>query len=453
MPVGNEEDEDSDEETMRILKKAALRDADSDDDDEEEEEGSEEEEVPKSKKGKDSTPKAATTPAKGKGKGKGKTPTPASDSDSGSEGEGGNIFERVKASASATAKGATLGDLQWDEVAPLGGKGKEGKKGKNGKEKAEAEAESSDESEEEEVGGKRKLRTRQKESVKRRAEKDLRTREAQLADGSLLPQNRDDFERLLIAQPNSSYLWVQFMAHLLQGADVAGARAVAARALRVVDYREEDEKYNVWVALLNMEQAYGSPDTQAAAFTRAVAESKGKRIHLAMANTHEMAGDMQLAEDMYCRALKRPQFKKSKKVWMAYHGFKLRTGEEGAARQQLTRSLQSLSRHKHVDVTKSFALSQFDNNLVDGGRALFEELLASYPKRTDLWHLYVDREVKLGNVVQSRAIFERMISAKSSGKNMRAAFKKYLGFEQRQGDAGRAEAVKAKAQAYVASVD
>jgi rRNA biogenesis protein RRP5 len=115
--------------------------------------------------------------------------------------------------------------------------------------------------------------------------------------------------------------------------------------------------------------------------------------------------------------------------------------------------LQSLSRHKHVDVTKSFALAMFDQGLIDGGRALFEELLTSYPKRSDLWNLLLDREVKMGHIVQSRALFERMISAKTSGKNIRTAFKKYLAFEQKGGDAARVEAVKAKAQAYVASVD
>jgi hypothetical protein len=34
------------------------------------------------------------------------------------------------------------------------------------------------------------------------------------------------------------------------------------------------EKYNVWIALLNMEHKYGTTETLEQAFTRAVAESK-----------------------------------------------------------------------------------------------------------------------------------------------------------------------------------
>jgi hypothetical protein len=55
-----------------------------------------------------------------------------------------------------------------------------------------------------------------------------------------VPESQDDFERMLIAQPNSSYLWVQYIAFHLQSAAIDAARAVAVRALRTIDFREED---------------------------------------------------------------------------------------------------------------------------------------------------------------------------------------------------------------------
>lgn len=66
-----------------------------------------------------------------------------------------------------------------------------------------------------------------------------------LANGTLLPEHADDFERMLIAQPNSSFLWVQYMAFHLQSAAIDAARAVASRALRTIDYREEDVRRNI----------------------------------------------------------------------------------------------------------------------------------------------------------------------------------------------------------------
>lgn len=66
-----------------------------------------------------------------------------------------------------------------------------------------------------------------------------------LAEGKLLPETCDDFERLLVAQPNSSFLWVQYIAFYLQQVDVDAARTVANRALRTIHYREDDVNFDL----------------------------------------------------------------------------------------------------------------------------------------------------------------------------------------------------------------
>jgi len=146
------------------------------------------------------------------------------------------------------------------------------------------------------------------------------------------------------------------------------------------------------------------------------------------------------------------QYKKSKKMWIAYHQFKIRSGDVTGAKEQLSRSMQCLSRHKHVEVISKYALSEFEFGSADRARVLFEELLNNYPKRVDLWHLYVDKEVKLGHVSQSRKLFDRMIASKSSTKNMKLVFKKYLEFEMKFGTSILQEAVKQKAREYVIGV-
>jgi rRNA biogenesis protein RRP5 len=99
-----------------------------------------------------------------------------------------------------------------------------------------------------------------------------------------------------------------------------------------------------------------------------------------------------------------------------------------------------------------YALAEFDVGSADRGRAVFEELVGSYPKRTDLWHIYVDKEVKSGYEAQARQLFERMICGKASARNMKAIFKKYLQFEQTHGTPDQQEAVKSKAREYVKSI-
>jgi hypothetical protein len=62
-----------------------------------------------------------------------------------------------------------------------------------------------------------------------------------------IPSSPEDFERQLLAEPNNSFVWIQFMAHCIKNVDIVGARAVAERALRTINFREEDVRaYCVW---------------------------------------------------------------------------------------------------------------------------------------------------------------------------------------------------------------
>jgi rRNA biogenesis protein RRP5 len=183
-------------------------------------------------------------------------------------------------------------------------------------------------------------------------------------------------------------------------------------------------------------------------FTRAVQESKGKYIYLALADTYELADDIDGAAGVLEKALKR--HKKSKKVWMRYHELYIKHGMEKKAKECLSRSIQSLSRHKHIEVISHYALTEFEHGSIDRGRVLFEDLLTSYPKRTDLWHIYIDKEVKAGYIPQARQLLDRLVSGKLSAHNMKAAFKKYLQLESKYGTPSDEERVKDMAKDYVA---
>jgi rRNA biogenesis protein RRP5 len=357
-----------------------------------------------------------------------------------------------------------LGDLDWGDK--TSSSKVSNKKNSNKKAKFEATSEGSDDKEEEEESdfgegdsdsdeeghNKDKKTSRKKDADRKKHEKELRARELALAEGRLLPDSVNDFERLIIGQPNSSFLWIQYIAFHVKNADIDAARVIANRALRTIHFREEDEKFNVWVALLNMEYRYGTRESFERALVQAVNESKGKLIFLSLATSMEQARDVAGAESLFEKALKRPQFRKSKKVWMAYHLLKLKHGDIAGAKAQLSRSLQALSPHKHVEVIRHFATAEFDVGSVDRARVLFEELLSNYPKRNDLWNVYVDKEVKMGNIVQARQLFERMISLKVSPKVMKTVFKKYLDFENNCGDVRSQELVKQKAREYVNSI-
>ena len=131
---------------------------------------------------------------------------------------------------------------------------------------------SSDEDDEEEQATKKKRRRRKE--IEQDLTADLHTK---------VPESNADFERMLLGSPNSSYLWVQYMAFQLQLSEVEKAREIARRALKTINFREEQEKLNVWIALLNLENVYGTEDSLDATFKDAARHNDSKTIHLRLA--------------------------------------------------------------------------------------------------------------------------------------------------------------------------
>lgn len=55
------------------------------------------------------------------------------------------------------------------------------------------------------------------------------------------------------------------------------------------------------------------------------------------------------------------------------------------------RGLKVLPRHKHIKFITKTAIEEFKSGVPDRGRSLFENMLREYPKRTDLWSVYLDQ--------------------------------------------------------------
>lgn len=140
---------------------------------------------------------------------------------------------------------------------------------------------------------------RKKAAERRREEERIREKEAKLLSADSTPETAEDFERFLLAQPNSSFLWIQYMAFQLSLADIDAARNVAERALKKINFRQEQEKMNVWVALLNLEHKYGTPETVADVLARAAQHNNPKHVYLHAVEMYERAGEDDKAEEIY----------------------------------------------------------------------------------------------------------------------------------------------------------
>ncbi|EEF30787.1 programmed cell death protein, putative [Ricinus communis] len=292
--------------------------------------------------------------------------------------------------------------------------------------------------------------TRQaKKKVKEEREQEIRAAEERLLEKDI-PRTADEFEKLVHGSPNNSFVWIKYMAFMLDLADIEKARSIAERALRTINFREENEKLNVWVAYFNLENEYGNPPEEAVknVFQRALQYCDPKKVHLALLGVYERTEQHKLADELLDRMVKK--FKISCKIWLRRVQRHLKQEQDGV-QSTVKRALLSLPRHKHIKFISQAAILEFKCGVPDRGRSMFEGILREYPKRTDLWSVYLDQEIRLGDVDVTRTLFERATSLSLPAKKMQFLFKKYLEYEKSVGDEEQIESVKKKAMEYVES--
>ncbi|KAF4145864.1 Suppressor of forked protein (Suf) [Phytophthora infestans] len=290
-----------------------------------------------------------------------------------------------------------------------------------------------------------------KSSKKNRLQSDewVALREKALASNEDVPQSASDYERLLAVSPQSSYLWIQFMAFHVSLTEIDLARDVAARATSAVSFRDEKEKLNVWVAYLNLEHDFGDDASFLRVFKSALQVNHPKRVYLHLIDLYARAEEHEDVKQTLATMQKK--FRTSKQTWIRSLQYLVGQKQFAEAAETLQRSLKSLAAHKHLPVILKYGQLLYEQGELDKARTIFEGILANYPKRMDLWNVYLDKEIKFGNVALVRALFERLLAMEFSAKKMKFLFKKYLQFEQDQGDDEHVEHVKQLAKDFVAS--
>ena len=109
------------------------------------------------------------------------------------------------------------------------------------------------------------------------------------------PQTASDYERLLLGQPDSSALWIAYMAFHMQVSELSKAREIAERGIKTINVREETEKLNVWIAYLNLEIVYGSDETVEDVFGRACQYNDEQDVHERVASIYIQSEKMDVS--------------------------------------------------------------------------------------------------------------------------------------------------------------
>jgi rRNA biogenesis protein RRP5 len=122
--------------------------------------------------------------------------------------------------------------------------------------------------------------------------------------------------------------------------------------------------------------------------------------------------------------------------WLNYATFLLTTlNRPNDARALLLRATQSVPAHDHRLLTAKFGALEFSSPHGDAerGRTVFEGLLSAWPRRHDLWDMYVDLERGHGRAENVRGLYERMAGARMKKRRAMFVFKRWLEWEEKIG--------------------
>ncbi len=268
----------------------------------------------------------------------------------------------------------------------------------------------------------------------------------------------------------------------VEATEIERARAVAEKALKTIHFREQKEKFNVWLALLNLENLYGTAQSLDKAVERAVQFNDPKAVHLQLAKMFEATNKIPRAVETLEKLSKKHYDNPS--IWMELVSLHFRRSRPDDGRSVFKSAVEKLPARERIAITTKFAQIEYRLGSVDRARTLLDGVVTHYPKRNDIWSLYADAEMKLlaaaaakrdaanatvkasatatavreqkvateqlnAQISACRNLFERLTAGSFKPKAMKTFFTRYHNFEKQYGTAASAERVLAKVKEYI----
>jgi len=144
--------------------------------------------------------------------------------------------------------------------------------------------------------------------------------------------------------------------------------------------------------------------------------------------------------------IKNKSFTPDPAIWLSYATFLMTTLSPPTptrARALLSRATQSVPSSQHRYLTQKFASLEFKlpNGDAERGRTIFEGLVSTWPKKWDVWDVYVSLEMSHGGEENVRGLFERMSKVSMKKRRAEAVFRRWREWEASVGNAAAAKKV------------
>ena len=304
-------------------------------------------------------------------------------------------------------------------------------------ENEEKEEKEENEEKEEEIDTKKKS-AKEREKAKIKKEINIRNIEQEKKEEI----NAEYYEKLILSDHDNSLYWIQYASYILENLGLESSRKIFERAIKTIDISKQKEKLNIWIAYINLENIYGDENSLKSIVERSLEVNDKKQIYLQLIRIYTNSKKYIIAYEIYRICIK--DYFNDFEIWKKYleflfeinYGIKLQNkGDIPDTKSGLRKAMQVLSEKKQLDITIYYAQLLFAFNIIEEGRNTFDNILNEYPKRKDIWFVYIDKEIKYGkNIEKIRKIFERMFEINFKLSALKSIFKKYLEFEQSNGD-------------------
>lgn len=185
-----------------------------------------------------------------------------------------------------------------------------------------------------------KISTADRFRLARTEEARVRTIEESYANADAQPTTVDHFERLVMATPNSSLAWINYMVFHMQCNEIHRARTVARKAFKKISFRDGEELLNVWLALLNLELRYGDKETFDAVLAEALQVNEPFKVYARCLQMLASVAKVEELSDMVLTFTKK--FRAQAECWTTAAAAFCEVGMIDKAQPLLNRALASL---------------------------------------------------------------------------------------------------------------
>ena len=292
--------------------------------------------------------------------------------------------------------------------------------------------------EDEDKKEKRKISSkREKDNLK----KEIKIREIERANENNEIKNVPYYERIILKDHDNSLNWIEYASYILDSLNLVSARQIFERALKVIDIAKINEKLNIWVAYLNLENIYGDEKSFNQILDRAKEVCDKKLLYNHLIQIYMNSKKYEEASEIYKILIK--DYFDDLEIWKKYIEFLFQINELKNEKEEnnlmidiiepkegLNKSMQVLKKKSHLDIMSWYAQLLYRYNKNEEARNMFDNILKNFPKRKDIWFVYIDKEIKFGNNIDKvRQIFDRMFEIKFKINDLKSIMKKFLEFE------------------------